>query len=395
MQENKEKDKKVLERIEENIAALKDKSSTLYFFVADSKNIPNAKMGYIYEMANTLQANGYKVCMLYQLENEYTEKELNELNQKEMPVDENRVFTGVRGWLGDKYADLPHLNISLGTWSVSPSDFLFIPEVFAGLMKEVFKKKIPCKRVAILQNPRHITEFIPLGDQWANYGIVDAIVPSQSTADFVTSIFKYVKPIVINPYIPEYFRKPLKAKKLIVDVVCKHKADAEHVIKLFYWKYPMYQFIPFRYLVDFNRETYAQMLQESAFTIWLDYETSFGINALESIRSGNVVVGKIPEIIPEWMDEGEDLKLNGLWVDDLNKIPDALAMAINKWLEDGVAPEMQKAMDETSTKYGLSEWNKNVTEMVDKLIAQRLDEFKAIKSVAEKNNKTEEEEATE
>ena len=373
------KDTKVLERIEKNIEMLKNRTCTMFFFVADSKNIPNAKMEYIYEMANTLHVNGYKVCMLYQLENEYTEKELNELKQKEMPLDENRMFVGVREWLGDKYADLPHLNISLGTWNVSPCDFLFIPEVFAGLMKEVHKNQIPCMRIGILQNPRHITEFIPLGDQWGSYGVYEAIVPSKKTADFVTSVFKYVKPTVINPCIHEFFRKPIKAKKLIVDVVCKHKVDAEHVIKMFYWKYPMYQFVPLRYLVDFKREKYAEMLQESAFTIWLDYETSFGMNALEAIRCGNVVIGKIPETIPEWMEDGEDLKSNGIWVDTLNDVPEALAVSINKWLEDGVSDVMQKEMDATSEKYTLSEWNGNVNKMAETFINKRIKFFEDCK----------------
>ena len=73
---DRNKNQEVLGRIEKAISAVKNKESVLYFFVADARNTPNAKMEYIYELAYTLQEKKYNVCMLYQLENEYSEKEI-------------------------------------------------------------------------------------------------------------------------------------------------------------------------------------------------------------------------------------------------------------------------------------------------------------------------------
>ena len=64
------KDKNAIERIEETINSLQNKDFTLYFFVVDSKNVPNGTMQYIYQIAKTLQDKKYKVKMVYQMENE-------------------------------------------------------------------------------------------------------------------------------------------------------------------------------------------------------------------------------------------------------------------------------------------------------------------------------------
>ena len=384
------KNKEVIKRIENAISTVKNKESVLYFFVADARNVPNAKMEYIYELAYTLQEMKYNVCMLYQLDNEYTQKELKELTTKEKPIDERRQFIGVTDWLGERYGKLKHLNISEGTWSVSPSDFLFIPEAFAGLMKETYDKHVTCKRYVIVQNFRHITEFIPFGDQWASYGITDAITTTSKQADLVKSVFKYVKTYVVPPYFPEYFRKPLTAKKLIVNVVTKTKEDAEHIVKMFYWKYLPFRFVPFRFLVNFPREKYAEMLQEGAITVWVDQDASFGNNALESMRCGNIVIGKIPDNIPEWMtDENGEILPNGLWVDDINAIPDVLASVINEWVEDEISPKLYDEMDKTNNKYTYEEWEKNVKYMIEDIFNKRIAEFVSVKEITENKIKGE------
>ena len=384
------KNKEVIKRIENAISTVKNKESVLYFFVADARNVPNAKMEYIYELAYTLQEMKYNVCMLYQLDNEYTQKELKELTAKEKPIDERRQFIGVTDWLGERYGKLKHLNISKGTWSVSPSDFLFIPEAFASLMKETYDKHVTCKRYVIVQNFRHITEFIPFGDQWASYGITDAITTTSKQADLVKSVFKYVKTYVVPPYFPEYFRKPLTAKKLIVNVVTKTKEDAEHIVKMFYWKYLPFRFVPFRFLVNFPREKYAEMLQEGAITVWVDQDASFGNNALESMRCGNIVIGKIPDNIPEWMtDENGEILPNGLWVDDINAIPDVLASVINEWVEDEISPKLYDEMDKTNNKYTYEEWEKNVKYMIEDIFNKRIAEFASVKEITENKIKGE------
>lgn len=125
-----ENDNKALERIEEAIKKLDTNDFTLYFFIVDCKNVPNGGIQYIYQLAKTLSHKNYKVKMLYQLENEYTKSEIEELKRKEKPIDERRQFIGVGDWLGKEYMEIPHLNISKEEWKVSPSDFLLYLKYF-------------------------------------------------------------------------------------------------------------------------------------------------------------------------------------------------------------------------------------------------------------------------
>ena len=185
--------KVVIERINNAIENIKNKDCTLFFFVIDSKGIPNGSMSYVYQLAKYLFNNGYNVQMIYQLPNEYTQEELEELNKKELAIDEARIFHSASEWMGKEYDGLPHLNISMNEWKVAPSDFLFIPEVFSSLMFETYKHNIPCKRYVLLQNYNYVTEFIPLGIQWSNYGIFDAICATNLLDKRIHSVFPYLK----------------------------------------------------------------------------------------------------------------------------------------------------------------------------------------------------------
>lgn len=388
---NKEKEQdtnlKVISRIEDAISDLKNKNFTMFFFVVDSKNVPNGSMCYIYQMAKAMQDKGYDVCMLYQLENEYTQEEIELLEKNEQPLDDMRRFVGVTGWLGEEYGTLRHMNIMKEKWEVSPSDFLFIPEVFQSIMFHTYKNKITCKRYVILQNYDYVTEFIPLGQQWANYGIDHVIATNENQAKLINDVFPYTEPhtTVINPFIPDYFRKPLKAKNLIVNIIAKNKDDVNRIVKPFYWKYPVYQFVSFRDLRGFPRKKYAEMLKEGCITIWVDEHTPFGYGAVEAMRCGNIVIGKIPDQIPEWMSD-----YNGIWFNDINNVPDLVYRAVSQMLADEIPHILADGMTETDKKYTYEEYDRNITNFLDKMIEERIGDMTTILDITKKNNMKEE-----
>ena len=387
---SKDKNTVVLQRIENAIKNLDTMESTLFFFVSDSKNVPNSNTLYIYQMAKTLQDLGYKVAMLYQLNNEYTKGEIDRLTRLGKPVDPTKIFEGVGEWLGEKYSSIEHINISDNKWVVSPSDFLFIPEVFSSLMKETFDKSVPCKRYVILQNFRYISDFIPFGDQWINYGITNAIVSTEKQSELITSVFPYVKTRVLNPYIQENMCEPLKAKKLIVNIAAPRNSYIEHIIKTFYWKYPALQFVTFRTLRNLPTEKYAEFLKEGCITVWYDPETQFGYSALDAMACGNIVIGKLPETVPEWM-VGEDGNFldNGIWYNDINDIPDLLAKVIGSWMRDEIPEEIGVEMKKTVQNYTYNKWKDNLKEIVEEMFAKRKEEFDSIKKNVENKLKTE------
>jgi len=382
------KDAVAIQRIEDAIGDLNKKNFNMYFFVVDSKNVPNGNMNYIYHMAKALYDKDYNVTMCYQLDDEYSPGELAEIEQKGMLPDDMKRFVGVGDWLGEEYAALPHMNIRKEEWRIGPSDFLFIPEVFSSFMYETFKNHIPCKRYVILQNYGYVTEFIPFGAQWITYGIDHVIANTKANADLINGVFPYTKEhtTVLPPYIDGYFRKPVKAKKLIINIVSKNTDDINRIIKPFYWKYPVYQFVSFEDLRGLPEKQFAERLKEGAITIWMDENTPFGYSGLEAIRCGNIVIGQIPKIIPDWMTDN-----NGVWFSDINDVPEILSKVVATLIEDEIPEEMQNAMEETSKLYSYEEYSKNVDDFMANAINERVNELKSIIDNIKNNTKKTEE----
>lgn len=368
----------VIKRIENEISKLNNKEFTLFFFTIDSKNVPSGSLVYTYELALSMQKLGYNVKMLYQVENELSERQIRKQKERGTynPGDE-QVFCGVGDWMGEEYGQLEHVNISKkDSWQVAPSDFLFIPEAFASLMSQTYIHKIPCKRYVLLQNFDYVTEFIPFGMQWLNFGIRDCVAISELQANLIKDVMPYVKTDVIKPYIPEYFRKSVKPAKLIVNIISKKQTDAYKIIKLFKWKYPIYEFVTFADLRNMPRNYYAESLQEGAITIWLDDETPFGYGALEAMRCNNIVIGKIPDRIQEWMlDEDGNIIDNAIWFNNLDELPDILAKVIGSWMQDNIPSIILENMEKTNKLYTKEEWDVNVESFVKNIIEERTKEL--------------------
>lgn len=374
--------KEIVQRIETEIGKLKDKSFKVLFYVPDAKNNATGYISYIYQMALTLQQLGYNVKMLYQLDNEYTAEELKKLDLENQPIDDNRVFVGVTESLGEKYATLEHANIQNEELEVSPSDFLIIPEVYSSVMNQT--KKLSCKRIVLTQNYNYLTDFIQVGVSWANFGITDTITSCLNQAELVNSVFPYVKTKVLTPYIPSYFYEGNEPKKLIVNIITKSQKDANKIIKPFYWKYPMYKWVSFRDLRSYPREMFADYLREGAITIWVDSDTQFGYAPLEAIKSGNIVIGKIPELIPEWMLSEDKTQLldNGIWFNDINSVHKIIADVIRTWINDDIPSEITNAMKETAKKYSFDEYKVNLDNLINSYINERVKEFEEVIIVA-------------
>lgn len=385
------KDVEVLERIDESIKQIENKDFTVYFFVVDAKNVPNGSIAYIYQLAKTVQEKGYNVKMVYQLSEEYTPHELHKLQKKGGQVDRTRLFEGVTEWLGSDYASLEHINIADRNWSLSPCDMLFIPEAMTSVMQTTYKAKAACMRIVILNSYDYVTEFLPVGMEWRNFGIYEVVANTKQQADLVKNIFPYIKAHILPPRIDDCFRKPMKAQKLIVNIISKNKSDVNKIIKPFFLKYPIYKFVTFRDLRGYPREKYAEMLKEGAITVWVDSPTTFGYSALEAMRCGNIVIGKVPDLIPEWMGEGTTLYNSGFWVYDINSIPDLLSKVIATWMQDGIPQEVIDERDALNNVYTTEQWNNNVEVLINNILYERLNAFRQIRIEVESKDKQTEE----
>lgn len=375
------KDIQAIERIEETIANLKENNFNIYFFVVDSRNVPNSSLAYIYELAKTLQDKNYNVTMLYQLQGEYTADELYKKKKKGKQIDQSKVFVGVGDWLGEEYAKIPHMNISHEQWKVSPADILFIPEAFSSLMFQTYQHKAPCRRIVLLQNFSYVTDFIPYGIEWKNYGIYDVLATTKKQEELIKSVFPYVRTKVLPPVVPSVFRKPIEPKKLLVNIITSDQRIANRIIKTFYWKYPIYKFVSFVDLRNYSRDEFSEKLREGAITVWVDNDTQFGHSAVEAIACDNVLIGKVPDMIPEWM-TNEDGTLNdcGVWTYDVNLIPELLANVIGAWMQDNIPEQLTSSMDYVNTLYTVDKWNENVDNTIKNIVDEQIKSFEQIKS---------------
>lgn len=339
-------------RIEEHISKLEKKDFSMYFYVIDTKGNPSGSLSYIYDIALGLKEMGYNVNMLH--------------NEEE--------FVGVEEWLGKEYSDLPHFNIEKNSIDISPSDFLFIPEIYSNVMSAT--KKLPCQRIAILQNFDRMTEFIPFGSTWNDLGISKAITTNENNAKRLKTYFPYIDVNVITPKISKVFYKNNEIKKLIINIVTKDSNDINKIVKPFFWQYPMYRWVAFRDLRGMNREDFSKALQESAITIWVDNDTDFGYIPLEAMKCGSIVIGKMPNTIPEWMIDGDNLRNAGVWVDDFVSIPTVLASVIRTWTMDEIPDELQKNADEIVSNYTQGKQLQDIKDIiVNKIINDRKSEF--------------------
>lgn len=373
---------KAIENLKYNIEQIDKKEFNVYFFVYDTKGRASGELTYIYRTASVLNELGYNVKMLY------------EMDEKEIGAGEK--FEGPGSWMGEKFNELPHLNIAVDDVELSPCDILFIPEIFSEIMVASAKNKFPCKKVAILHNFNYIQTFMPTSFTWGGLGINDVIVTTDKLAEQVKRIFPLVRTKVVSPCIAPVFRNTKKLKNPVVNVVVRDAADFKRVVALFYWKYPMFRWVNFEELnVDMSQEMFAEKLNEGAFTVWIDYPTNFGYSALEAMQSGSIVIGKVPEEEPEWMynQDGESNN-NVLWFYNTNDVHDLLAKALNAWIEGDFPTDIVQNGLKTAAIYSVDKFKSVVKETYEKIFDERKNELVVALTVAKNNNNEGEKENT-
>ena len=288
---------------------------------------------------------------------------------------------GIAEWLGEDYANIPHVSIESQQLQVGPSDFVVIPEAFASIMKQTVN--FPCKRIVFLQSYEYIFEMLEIGESWEQYNIKDVITTNENLKNYVNSMFRGLNTNVIPIGIPEYFNDTnLKPKIPTVSMVTRDKRELLKIVKIFYQKYPHYRLITFRDLSGLPRKMFAKELQKSFLSVWVDELSSFGTFPLESMKCNTPVIGKIPRMVPEWMgtvDENGNLQLNdnGIWTANLNSLSDIVATMVGLYLEDALPQNIMEGMDNWKEKYNTKESENVLSEVYDKIFKERIVELES------------------
>jgi len=353
-----------LEKIKESIGKIENKDFGIYFFTIDTKGNPTAGVATIYEHVKKLRELGYNANILHD-KNDYR-------------LRENEDGMGIAEWLGEEYAEIPHVSIESQKLQVGPSDFVVIPEAFASIIKQTVN--FPCKRIVFLQSYEYIFEMLEIGEGWEQFGITDVITTNENLSTYVNSVFRGLRTDIIPIGIPEYFKNSSEPKIPTIAMSARDKRELLKIVKIFYQKYPHYRFVTFRDMSGLPREMFAKELAKSFVSVWIDELSSFGTFPLESIRTKTPVIGKIPRMVPEWMgsiDQNGNLNLNdnGIWTPNLNSIPDIIATMVGLYLEDSIPENILNNMTEWETKYSTEEADKILTEVYKGIFDRRIVEL--------------------
>jgi hypothetical protein len=353
-----------LEKIKESIGKIENKDFGIYFFTIDTKGNPTAGVATIYEHVKKLRELGYNANVLH--------------DKNDYKLREDEEGMGIAEWLGEEYANLPHVSIESQKLQVGPYDFVVIPEAFASIIKQTVN--FPCKRIVFLQSYEYIFEMLEIGEGWEQFGISDVITTNENLSNYVNSTFRNLRTDIIPIGIPEYFKNSNEPKIPTIAMSARDKRELLKIVKIFYQKYPHYRFVTFRDMSGLPREMFAKELSKSFVSVWIDELSSFGTFPLESMRTKTPVIGKIPRMVPEWMgsiDENGNLNLNdnGIWTPNLNSIPDIIATMVGLYLEDAIPENIMNGMSEWENKYSTEESDKILSEVYKGIFDRRIVEL--------------------
>jgi hypothetical protein len=336
-----------ISKLEKSIQNMKDKSSRIYFLVQDTKGNARASVRYIYQMAMALKNNGFNSIILH----------------------EKPEYFGVSSWLDEEYMKLPHNAIEGTNLAISPEDIIIIPEIYGFVMDQI--SNLPCGKVVLCQAYDHIFETLNPGDTWTKLGFYKCITTSDRQKEMIESMMRGLSVDVVSPFISEVFEKQKFPPKTIISVHSRDQRETVNMIKAFYAKFPQYRWITFRDMRGLSELEFANAMKESFCSVWLDSTSAFGTYPLESFKMGIPVIGLVPNLQPEWMNEN-----NGIWINNQNMIVDVVADFIQNWLEDNISPvvfeEMEKTMSEISDK---SKFESDVVTLFNNMINTRLTSF--------------------
>lgn len=334
-------------KIEQSIKNLESRDARIYFLVQDTKGNAKAGIRFIYQMAKSLKDNGFNPIILH----------------------ETKSYQGVADWMGAEYMEIPHNAIENQNLQISPEDIVVIPEIYGHVMEQI--SKLPCGKIVLCQAYDHMLETLSPGVSWSQYGFMKCITTSDLQKEHISKIMKNVSFDIVEPLIPQIFNKKEKPAKPIVCIHTREPRDTMKIVKEFYLKYPQYRWITFRDMRGTNQEEFARLLKESYVSVWVDDTSAFGTYPIESMASGTPVIGKVPNMKPDWMTDS-----NGVWTYEQNSLVDILAEFTQNWLEDNISDQLYGTGLRTAERFKDAEYfTSTVVKHFDSYLSIRKNSF--------------------
>ena len=335
------------DKVKQSIQTLREKKARIYFLVQDTKGNAKASVRLIYQMAKALKDNGFNPIILH----------------------EKADYAGVVAWLSEEYMSIPHKSIEGQNLEISPEDFLIIPEIFGFVMEQV--KQLPCAKIVLVQQYAHMLETLQPGQTWNQFGFYKCITTSNKQKEYIERVMRQISYDIVEPVISEEFYPKSTPSMPIIGVHAKEQSDAINLIKTFYLKFPQYRWFTFRDLRGLSEKEFANSMRDCFLNVWIDDHSGFGTFPLESMKSGIPVIGKVPNLSPDWMSED-----NGIWITDQTLLPDLIADYVQNWLEDNIDPKIYDEMKKTVERYiDKQKFESTVVSLFEGYLTTRADSF--------------------
>lgn len=355
------KTNEIVSNIEQSIDKIKNKEHKVVFMVPDTKGNGRACVSVIYRQAMTLNDAGYNVALL--------------LEKKDS------IKPSV--WLGQEYDKLTHYTVEENNMVMGGHDFIVIPEIYGSVFEQI--EKLPMEKILLVQSYDYLLEPYAPGTSFLDKGVLNTLTTSQTLANMLDNTMRYTQTKVIPVGIPDFFTPTDKLTKPTIAIHCRDAKKAAKIIKTFYLKYPIYRFVSFKDMHTMTEKDFAMNLKDCCVSVWVDDESSFGTFPIESMKCNVPVIGKIPNIIPEWMED-----TNGIWVYDEHQIVDLISAYIKNWLEDSVPEDFINISDKMSGKYTMKDFSDTTIKVYEEFFSRRIEKLEKIK---EEYIKTEKENA--
>jgi hypothetical protein len=350
-----------IKKIEASIKKIEDKNSKFLFVMPETDN-PSATVYEVFFHATVVKKMGYPVVVL-------TEK-----GDYKPPK-----------WIEKELTDHYFISMADPKLMVGPEDIMVIPEIFSNVMEQT--KNLPCKRIGLLQSVDHMLNALIPGTSWASFGVNDIITTSQTLKECIETYYG-VNMFNVKTYrigIPDYFHKSEIPQKPIISVVGRNANEISKFVKLFYSRYPQYNWVTFDPMLTrskppqtMRRIDFAKRLRENFAAIWIDRIASFGTFPLECMKSGTIPIGLKPDIMPEYLvqrnEEGNVdgvVEGGGVWTNNYYDLPILTGDVLVKYIDDSINDELYESMDKIVAEYSPEHSENDLIKIYNDIISER------------------------
>jgi len=356
------------EKVSQIIDAIKSKKNKFLICIPDI-SIPSSSVYELYLHATILKEMEYNVYLLVEKE-DYL----------------------IPNWIEFELTEHNIISMSNPKINIGPEDVMIIPEIFSNIMEQT--KNFPCLRIGFLQSFDYMLNALIPGSDWGSFGVTNVIASSNMLKEYFNEYYKnmYYNIKTYNVGIPEYFKKSDKPQKPVISIVGRNQNDISKFIKLFYAKFPQYQWITFDPMLTMSkppqpmrRVDFADRLKENFAAVWIDRISSYGTFPLECMKSGVIPICLMPDIVPEYLiginENGEkylNLDNTGVWVNNFYGLPEKVGELILKFLDDAIPSDFYDEMIKKGELYSQVKSKEDIKQIYNEFIEERIQQLSAV-----------------